>query len=364
MCKPIVECIEEIEREPIASGSIAQIHRATLNGETVAVKVRHPAVVSRIVTDFILMRGLADALAPWLNLKSSVDQFSETMVAQTRLDIEAEHLDRFNWNFGGRSWRDIGFPRPHFQSRAVLVESFERGELVSKYTLQRALNIGGSALDRSLAHFVVSRGEDIYLKMLLADNLMHADLHPGNILLDAAGPRLVLLDVGMVARLTPAESGAFIGLLHAFGAGDGRRAARVVLRFAEEQTCETTEARRAFEDDMHALFLERCRGFGTAVEFGPVLRGVLSLCRTHRVALDANYMTLVMNVLCLEGMARALMPEYNVLDAAQPLLAAHRRLPGVLFRLGMPVVRTLKALRDEVWLLTTRNAGHDATGAA
>eukprot|EP00966_Prymnesium_polylepis_P141723 3272677-Prymnesium_polylepis.2 len=86
-----------------------------------------------------------------------------------------------------------------------------------------------------------------------APSASRQDLHPGNILLDAAGPRLVLLDVGMVARLTPAESGAFIGLLHAFGAGDGRRAARVVLRFAEEQTCETTEARRAFEDDMHAV---------------------------------------------------------------------------------------------------------------
>ena len=101
MGRPIGQCFEWIERKPIASGSIAQIHRAALNGKTVAVKVRHPAVVSRIVTDFILMRGLADVLArlaPSINLKSSVAQFSETMVAQTRLDIEAEHLDRFNWN--------------------------------------------------------------------------------------------------------------------------------------------------------------------------------------------------------------------------------------------------------------------------
>ena len=56
--------------------------------------------------------------------------------------------------------------------------------------------------------------------MLLLDNLMHADLHPGNILLDARrgqDPRIVLLDVGMVARLTRAEADAFIGLLHAMG---------------------------------------------------------------------------------------------------------------------------------------------------
>ena len=70
---------------PIASGSIAQIHRATLNGKSVAVKVRHPSVVSRIVTDFTLMRGLAELTARfpplrWLNLKASVGQFSSTMV--------------------------------------------------------------------------------------------------------------------------------------------------------------------------------------------------------------------------------------------------------------------------------------------
>ena len=76
----------------------------------------------------------------------------------------------------------------------------------------------------------MSRGEDLYLKMLLLDNLMHADLHPGNILLDAVertAYRIVLLDVGMVARLTPQESDAFIGLLHAIGAGtDARPAVR------------------------------------------------------------------------------------------------------------------------------------------
>ena len=51
----------------------------------------------------------------------------------------------------------------------MLVESFEEGELVSKYTLQRALNMGGAPLERHVAHFVVSRGEDLYLKMLLSE---------------------------------------------------------------------------------------------------------------------------------------------------------------------------------------------------
>ena len=336
---PIGDIFESFDEVPLASGSIAQIHRATLRGEEVAVKVRHPNVVSRIVTDFALMALIADFTAKvpmlsWLNLKASVSQFSGTMVAQTRLDIEAEHLDRFNWNFGTRSWGDCAFPRvvrrfpslpeaakdggaaesatesdaaagddrPRRErsesevakrapptrvvepSRSVLVETYEPGVLVSKYTTEPTFGVGGQRLDRHRAHFIVSRGEDLYLKMLLLDNLMHADLHPGNILLDAVertAYRIVLLDVGMVARLTPQESDAFIGLLHAIGAGDGRAASRAVLRFSSEpqEFCVSAEQIAAFSDDMHALFLQRCRGFGTDVKFGEVLRGVLALVR-------------------------------------------------------------------------------------
>ena len=76
---------------------------------------------------------------------------------------------------------------------------------------------------------------------------------------------------------------------------------------------------------------------------------VLSLVRRHRVSLDANYMTLVMNVLCLESMALVLLPGYNVLDAAKPLLVAHKRLPRPLFRLLLPTVQSLKRLSDRWW---------------
>ena len=101
----------------------------------------------------------------------------------------------------------------------MLLETFEPGELVSTYTIDKIVGgSGGATLPPSVARFVVTRGEDLYLKMLLVDNLMHADLHPGNILLHApcgAAPTLVLIDAGMVARLRPVESQNFIGFLQA-----------------------------------------------------------------------------------------------------------------------------------------------------
>ena len=359
---PISRYFDSFDETPVASGSIAQIHAAVLNGTAVAVKVRHPRVVRRIVHDFTLMRAAAEFSSRfdatrWLNLKASVAQFSETMVAQTRLDIEAEHLRRFAWNFAEAGWRDVSFPSTHLGTRAVLIESFEPGTLVSKFTIERSLGMrSGYELPRDLAHFIVSRGEDVYLKMLLADNLMHADLHPGNILLCAGGlggaageptgvlPRIAVIDLGMVARLTDDESSAFIGLLNAMGAGDGAAAARAVLRFSSAQAeCADPDG---FVREMRALFATRCRGFGTGIDFGDVLRGVLSLVREYRVTIDANYMTLVTNVLCLEGMAATLLPGYNVLDAARPLLVAHRRLPRPIFRRVVPLFAAIKRAQD------------------
>ncbi|EOD17069.1 putative ABC1 family protein [Emiliania huxleyi CCMP1516] len=293
---PVDQLFEDFERRPIASGSIAQIHRAVWLNQTVAVKVRHPAVARTSLLCYYTTQGAEPTLDSRL-----------WRYGTRRLDIEAEHLRRFGWNFA--AWRDVRFPRVLAASEAVLVESYEAGELVSTYTTDLTLGVssgsgGADPLSREEAHFVVSRGEDLYLKMLLLDNLMHADLHPGNILLRRARRygrnSLALLDVGM--------ADAFIGFLNAMGAGDGAAAAR----------------------------------------FGEVLRGVLALVRDRGVAIDANYMTLVTNVLCLEGMAGTLVPEYNVLDAARPLLDAHRALPRPLFRLAMPLVASLKRVKDRV----------------
>ena len=199
---------------------------------------------------------------------------------------------------------------------------------------------------------------------------MHADLHPGNIVVDTkyrrtrrgtllnvekrlipAGAetmhqddtvhtgdlltamddtaidevRITLVDAGMVVKLTDEESSAFIGLLSSLGEGNGDEAAAYTLQFSLERNSMTVAQKRFFAADMVLLFQERCRGYGTNVDVGHVLRGVLSLIRKHRVRIDANFATLVINCLCLESLGRGVCPTYNVLDAGRPLLQGYRR---------------------------------------
>lgn len=141
----------------------------------------------------------------------------------------------FNHNFGGRQWTDISFPVPIIRGQSVLVESFLPGcsvqtivdrvkALGDKYVLTRE--------DLLLNHFVVCRGGDLYLKMLLQDNLMHADLHPGNILIGTLPDgrhHISMVDAGLVAKLLPVEQHNFLRLFIAVGEGDGREAAESVL---------------------------------------------------------------------------------------------------------------------------------------
>ena len=384
----LLQVFESFDPAPVASGSIAQIHKAVLRGERrsenvlVAVKVRHPRVAQLIDMDFRIMSGLArvadmiPALS-WLNVRDSVDQFSHTMAAQAHLNVESHHLEVFNNNF--RKWRQVRFPQPFYASSSVIIETYEQGTAVSqiidtydalaadissevgKVSVEEADDDGTSnevegrgyeIMPIQLSKFIVTTGLSIYLKMLLTDNLMHADLHPGNIMLDIYNkgdisvggnstskalvpvgidykvkgtPGVCLVDAGMVAQLTNDESENFIGLLCSLGDGDGKFAAQCALRFSKD-TALSEEEEQAFTDDVCLVFEERCRGYGTNVDVGEVLRGILGMIRKHRVRIDANYATLVVNALCIESLARRVCPSYNVLDAARPMLETYRRI--------------------------------------
>jgi aarF domain-containing kinase len=135
---------------------------------------------------------------------------------------------------------------------------------------------------------------------------------------------ITLVDAGMIAQLSQDETTNFVGMLCSFGDGNGRVAAKCALQFSKNNL--NKEEELEFIEDMDILFRHICRGYGTNVDVGEVLRGILGLIRKHKVRIDANYATLVVNCLCVESLGRQFCPEYNVLDAAQPLLLAYRGL--------------------------------------
>lgn len=172
--RKLSEIFENFEEKPVASGSIAQVHRASLRfrypGQqvkpmVVAVKVRHPGVGESIRRDFVIINFVAKAskfipTLKWLRLDESVQQFAVFMMSQVDLAREASHLSRFIYNF--RRWKDVSFPKPVYPlvHPAVLVETYEQGESVSHYVDELE---GHTRIKSALAHI----GTHALLKMLL-----------------------------------------------------------------------------------------------------------------------------------------------------------------------------------------------------
>ncbi|KAL9273125.1 putative serine/threonine-protein kinase abkC [Drosera capensis] len=209
---------------PVASGSIAQVHRATLRFKyhgkevkpiQVAVRVRHPGVGKSIRRDFVIINSVEKISTyiptlKWSRLDESVQQFAVFMMSQVDLSREAAHLNRFIDNF--RRWRDVSFPKPLYPlvHPAVLVETYEQGESVAHFIEELD---GHDRIKAALAHI----GTHALLKMLLVDNFVHADMHPGNILVRVvpkksarkkaakSKPHVVFIDVGMTAELSQGD---------------------------------------------------------------------------------------------------------------------------------------------------------------
>lgn len=353
----VLEALAGLEEKPLASGSIAQVHAAHCAGKRVVVKVRHPKVDEELLLDLELLRRAATVAHEWLpslrwlNAPQTLAQFEVAMSGQCDLSQEAKHLEAFRVNFRRKAaW--MVFPQVLFASPAVLVETYEAGELATDFVRR------GTEVARAEAQFVIARGEDAYLQMLLVDNFMHADLHPGNLVFRRAGllgkPQLVLLDAGMAAHLTDDERRNFIGLLQAIGDGNGQAVATCVLRFSRQGSSNPA----AFTAEVQAMCAESCRGYGTGIDVGAVIREMMQLMYRHSVSIDGNYATLIANLLCLEGMARELEPRFNVMDVAYPLLRAHQLLGDRHFQQAFYIAQFTLPL--SVWELTYRLALYSA----
>lgn len=365
--RPMSEIFEDFDKLPIASGSIAQVYRARYQHEKVAVKVRHPGVEEQIKMDFDIMIGVSRWIESfkgleWLSLSESMIQFSHTISSQTNLITEGESLLRFEENF--KDWIDVVIPLPKVMKSSVIIETFVEGKSVSHALKEKPLQ---DLFYLDTMHFIVTRGEDLYFNMLLKDNFVHADLHPGNILYHrefpnnnlTQRPKLIMqmVDAGMVAELTENQQKNFIGLMEALGEGRGDEAADYVLQFSSSTEKFTPSQRAGFKADMMELFRTTVKGYHHDVDIGIVLRAILELVRRHRITIEANYATLVLNALCLDGMAQSLLPTYNVLDGAKYLLKLNRLTKNLPFGLApkmrrtfWPVILWLKQKADQHFL--------------
>lgn len=398
------DIFDEFDEKPLGVGAIAQVYRAKLKPDLagtgivtvqtpkslrdtvrknvdvvlnktpasvpssyVAIKVLHPRVDRIVYRDLRIMSFFASIIdfiptMKWLSFPDEVETFSEMMRLQLDLRIESANLSVLRNNFKDRSTAWFPFPYTEYTKRQVLIEEFAHG-----IPLETFLKNGGGPYQKQIAE----QGLDAFLHMVLIDNFIHADLHPGNIMVrfhqreqlqvpgfrtnkktdgpsvsptqagdevlqrlqahednreqwiqqlkeihdEGYQPQVIFIDAGLVTKLNTVNRNNFLDLFKAIAEFDGYKAGHLMV-----EKCRQPEA--VVDAEIFALRMQhlvlgvKSRTFALGnIKIGDILQEVLSMVRTHHVRLEGDFINVVLSILLLEGIGRSLDPDMDLFAA-------------------------------------------------
>ena len=314
---PVEELFSQFDRQPMAAGSLGQVHRAVLHdGTSVAVKIRRPSVVRDVERDLRLMAELAVLLernfpeTEIFDPSGLVQQFARSIRREMQFAREGRTLDEFRRLF--RNDATLRVPRVYWDltSDSVLTMDFMAGCRVNDLTSLAEWNLTPAQ--------VACQGARIFMKMAFELGLFHGDPHPGNIRVLPDGV-IGLIDYGMVGRLEAEKRDQLIDLLMAISQADIPGAVNVLLElgepFREIDLPLFTADVRDFVESYYGFPLER-------IPIGRLLGDFLNILSTHGIRCPADLMLLIRAIITLEGVGRELDPEFNLAQHLRPFIEA------------------------------------------
>jgi len=317
---PVDQVFSEFNTEPVAAGSIAQTHRATLtNGQPVAVKVQRPGIDTVVEQDISLIKGVAELVSRTdfgedYDVVALAEEFTNALRAELDFTKEATYTDQLRRNLETSQWFDpkqVVVPAIHWEvtTEKLLVMEWLEGAPI----LSAELPKGQEDQRRQEVTTLLFR---IFFQQIYLDGFFHADPHPGNVFYLNDG-RVALIDCGMIGRLDPRTQQILTEMLLAIVDIDAQRCSQLTLELSESSEGVNL---MNLENDYDKMLRKYYNLSISQINFSEVFYEILEVSRKNNVKLPSNMGLYAKSLANLEGLARGFNPEVNLLNEVKPLM--------------------------------------------
>lgn len=319
--EPVEEIFASFDTNPLASASIAQVHPATLHdGREAVVKVVRPGIDEQLRKDIDLLKAIAGLAEKFLNSGARIQplkvvrEFETVVFDELDMQREAANASMLRRNF--EDSKDLYIPEVYWQwckSRVMVMERIS-GLPVGDIEGLREHGVDLKKLAR--------RGIRIFYTQVFRDNLFHADMHPGNIMVDASDPdepTFIALDFGIVASLSPKD---LYYIAENFRALFNQNYKRVAVLHVEAGWVPEDTRLDELEAAVRTVGEPNFTRPLNEVSFGKLLFDLFQVARRFELTIQPQLLMLQKTLLNIEGLGRQLDPELDIWSVAKPELEA------------------------------------------
>ncbi len=321
--RPFDELFDSFNLTPVASASIAQVHRARLkDGRDVAVKIRRPGISRVVKNDMRILNFIPKVLSRLPGMKAVP---LPELISDIQVPIEQQldfHLEAAN----NRRFRQAFALVEHIRIPALVEELCTENVLTMEYLdrLQRTDSTGFSASERQTA---VLAGLRALYKMIFIDGFIHADMHPGNVFIRECG-EFVILDTGLVAILDETDQRDFVDFFFGLVNNESRVCARIVYDNASyrDKNCDV----EGFQAAMAELIGRHSALKSHEFEVALFVYQLIELQRRFKIRGSTKFMMTILSMVVFDGICKQLYPDCDFQNESRGYLitARYRRKPA------------------------------------
>jgi predicted unusual protein kinase regulating ubiquinone biosynthesis (AarF/ABC1/UbiB family) len=313
--KPIDILFQNFNPIPLAAASLGQVHQARLpTGENVVVKVQRPGLEKLFNLDFEILHRLVRLGNRFFrnlrkyNLEGIYREFFELLYLEIDYIHEGKNADRFRENF--QTYKRVAVPKIYWQytTQKILTLEYLPGIKIDDRTSLEASKINTKE--------VIQLGITCYLKQLLEDGFFQSDPHPGNMAVSQNG-EIIFYDFGTMAEVKSIAKEQMVNTFFAVLKKDTDEVVQTLIYMGLiEPVADMTPIKR-----MVSFLLEEFRDKPIDVRaFEQLTDEIYSMFEQQPFRLPPQMTFIIKSLTTLDGIARALDPQYNLLAAAQPFL--------------------------------------------